>query len=43
MARMAEINCSNLSRLERGQKTVSRETLERIADLLDAPLDEIAA
>lgn len=42
-ARMAEINCSNLSRLERGQKTASRETLERIADLLGAPFDEIAA
>lgn len=43
LARMADINCSNLSRLERGQKTASRETLERIANLLDAPFDEIAA
>lgn len=42
-ALMAEINCSNLSRLERGQKTASRETLERIAELLGAPFDEIAA
>jgi len=43
MARQVNINCSNLSRLERDQKTVSRETLERIADFLGAPLDEIAA
>lgn len=43
MARMADINCSNLSRLERDQKTVSRETLERIAALLGTPFDEIAA
>lgn len=43
MAGMVGINRSNLSRLERGQKTASRETLERIADLLDATFDEIAA
>jgi transcriptional regulator with XRE-family HTH domain len=40
---MVGINSSNLSRLERGQKTARRETLERIATLLGAAFDEIAA
>jgi transcriptional regulator with XRE-family HTH domain len=43
MAGMVGINSSNLSRLERGQKTARRETLERIATLLGAAFDEIAA
>jgi len=43
MAGMVGINRNNLSQLERDQKTASRETLERIADLLGAPFEEIAA
>jgi transcriptional regulator with XRE-family HTH domain len=43
LAEMVGINRSNLSRLERDEKTVSRETLERIAGHLSVPLEEIAA
>jgi transcriptional regulator with XRE-family HTH domain len=43
LADLVDINRSNLSRLERGQKTARRETLERIAGALETSLDEIAA